>query len=46
MNKIYCRACGYESANREDITDYCKACNSTMVVIVPISYRPTFGDEE
>ena len=45
MNKLYCRSCGYETTDKNEITDYCKACNSTMIIIVPISYRPTQGEE-
>jgi predicted Zn-ribbon and HTH transcriptional regulator len=40
MNKLYCRSCGFETVSKEEIKDYCISCNSTMVVIVPATYRP------
>lgn len=46
MNKLYCRSCGYETTNKNEITDYCTDCGSTMIIIVPISYRPIHGEDE
>jgi len=43
MNKLYCRMCGYETTK---ISDYCTSCSSTMILIVPITYRPPYSDVE
>lgn len=43
MNKLYCQSCGFETADKREIKDYCVACGSTMIVIVPATYRP-FSD--